>query len=120
MVFSLVHLIGQCCQVNDVNNLSTSYGTACTDFTNEFYQIVNNMTANNCKREKILSIIFASLKLEWLAARLADLFIGSYDVTCIRGTARQLLRKPLSLEKIVSSLRVFNIFLLLRVLLVQT
>lgn len=101
LVFSLVRLLGQNCQMQDVLQLSTNYGSSCIHLTSELYQIVNSMISGNGEKGKVLSIIFGTLKLDWLAARLADLFICTYDISSIRGTARQLLRKPLSLEKIV-------------------
>ena len=79
------------------------YGQACTDFTSELYEVMSNTANNTSAREEAINTIFYCLKPSWLAARLADLFISTYDDSCVKGEARQLLQKPLSLEKIVSN-----------------
>ena len=87
--------------MSDMIRLSTIYGPSCTDLTSEMYQTISDMTSSRADRHNVLSVIFASLRLGWLSSRLADLFICSYDISNLRGKARELLRKPLSLDKIV-------------------
>ena len=93
--------------MSDVQTISAKYGPACTDFAYELYQVICSLSNDTSRREIALSTILSSLKPNWVAARVADLFISTYDATCVNGTARELLQKPLSLEKIVSLLPLY-------------
>ena len=110
-MFTLLNLVAQCCQMSDMQTISSKYGPACTDFTYELYENMCSLSNATGRREIALSTIFSSLKPNWLAARVADLFISTYDASCVSGAARELLQKPLSLEKIVSLFCIFIVFL---------
>ncbi|XP_065055412.1 uncharacterized protein LOC135683933 [Rhopilema esculentum] len=102
LVFRLIRIAADCCQLCDVRTVSIAYGPASRLFTLTFCELVSNYLAKSGTRRKDSTSIFAFLKPKWLLTRLADFMIGSYDATRVKDASRKLLSKPLSLEKIVS------------------
>ena len=99
-----------CCEYFDVESVQSHYGPASATFASEVFLNLNLHLPKIHGRTGFLKCYLNSVQPRWLAARVADQLIRSYDVTLLTGEGRQLLMKPLSLLKIVRQFEFITVF----------
>lgn len=99
---SLLQIAAGCCEWSDVIALNTNFGSACRSLVSETFLVISPYVKDPASRHQALRIVLSSLRPRWLAARVADMIIGLYDVSMLQGEGRRSLTKPLSLEKVVT------------------